>query len=78
MWDQDEDDCGEITVERVCQAFESFDPNKPWEEIGEILSRIWSVPYTKIKPNKVVAIPLIIYTVKGMSVHRRTKKESEV
>ena len=40
LWDQDEEDGGEISVEQVCKAFESFDANKPWEEIGEILSRM--------------------------------------
>jgi len=76
LWDQDEEDCGEITVERVCQAFEAFDRNKPWEEIGDILSRMLGMPIAKIKPNKVVAIPSMLQTVKGMSTHRRTKKDS--
>jgi hypothetical protein len=73
---QDEEDGGEITVEKVCHAFDTFDANKPWEEIAEILSRMLALPASKIKPNKVVAIPSILQTIKGMSVHRRTKKDA--
>jgi len=76
LWDQDEEDCGEISVQHVTQAFESFDRDKPWEEIAEILSRTLATPAAKIKPNKVVAIPAILQTIKGMSVHRRTKKDN--
>jgi len=75
LWDQDEEDCGEITVQHVTQAFETFDRDKPWEEIGELLSRTLGMPTAKIKPNKVVAIPAILQTIKGMSTHRRTKKD---
>lgn len=76
LWDQDEEDCGEISVQQVSQAFESFDRDKPYEEISEILGRTLGMPAAKVKPNKVVAIPAILQTIKGMSVHRRTKKDA--
>ena len=76
LWDQDENDTGEITVEQVQKAFASFDPDKAFEEIGEVLARTLAMPLKSIKPNKTVAIPAFLQTIKGMSITRRTKKES--
>jgi len=75
LWDQDEEDCGEITVAQVLDAFLTFDPEKPPEEVNEVIARSLDMPVKQLKPSKVVAIPAFLKTVQGMSVHRRTKKQ---
>lgn len=74
LWDQDAEDSGEITYAQCLDAFMTFDPDKPPEEVADIVSRCLGCPAKSLKPNKVVAIPAFLKTVQGMSVHRRTKK----
>eukprot|EP00656_Telonema_subtile_P026999 TRINITY_DN2898_c0_g1_i1.p1 TRINITY_DN2898_c0_g1~~TRINITY_DN2898_c0_g1_i1.p1 ORF type:complete len:589 (+),score=225.02 TRINITY_DN2898_c0_g1_i1:517-2283(+) len=76
LWDQDTQDSGEISYSQLLEAFKSFDPDKPTEEVADIAVRSLGCPAKSLKPNKVLAIPAFLKTVQGMSVHRRTKKPS--
>jgi len=74
LWDQDEDDTGEITVGHVKIAFTTFDADKPPEEVMEVVARVLGKPVKQLKDATVIAIPSFLKTVQQMSVHRRTKK----
>jgi len=73
LWDQDKDDTGEITVADVQEAFTTFDPDKPPEEVMEVVSRCTGKPVKQLKGATVIAIPAFLKTIQCMSVHRRTK-----
>eukprot|EP00658_Telonema_sp_P-2_P026658 TRINITY_DN20786_c0_g1_i1.p1 TRINITY_DN20786_c0_g1~~TRINITY_DN20786_c0_g1_i1.p1 ORF type:complete len:513 (-),score=196.38 TRINITY_DN20786_c0_g1_i1:21-1559(-) len=76
LWDQDEHDIGEITFAQVLDAFRQFDLDKPAEEVADMVARCLGCAVKQLKPSKVVAIPAFLKTIGGMSLHRRTKKES--